>query len=331
MDGFGDIDLDVLRGWREEIDPELRADHALAPLARLVSLDGEQVETIHGPDILVGRYLPQHGPVDVILGGLQDHQNYRLGAPHLHLTLEDAQWRVRSVSPGARTLVDGEELLHGGGHGDLESGSEITLGQVRYRFERSGLELDEWDHARTQLLNNADGPSLFLCRRGGPCGPRVRLDEASTVVVGRSFPNRTTLAGEQSWDGRTAPDWNLAGLYEAERKFIAFEHAHFESVDGAIELTPVTSRRKTFVNRLEIIDTTPLSFGDEIALGSVIFYLHEPNDDATPERKAIEPPAVIDWQEGSTPIVDETSPDQASPDQASPAQPRPVQPSEDGR
>jgi hypothetical protein len=348
MAEFGDIDLDVLRGWREEIDPALQAEHALPPLARLVALDAEQVETIHGPDVLVGRYNPQYGPVDVILGGLEDHQNYRLGAPHLHLTLGDGQWGVRSVTPGSLTLIDGEELAHGDQRRLLESGSVITMGHVRYRLERSGLSLDEWEDARARLLNDpeqindpdlnaGDRPALFLCRRGGPCGPRIYLDEASQLVVGRSFPDRATLAGEHSWDGRTPPDWDLAGLYEAERKFIAFEHAHLDTLDSLdtagrrVELTPVASRRKTFVNRLEIIDTTPLSSGDEIALGSVIFYLHEPSDDAMPERKAIEPPAVIDWQEGSTPILDESGVDQAGADETGADETGAKKTSEEGR
>ncbi len=308
MNPFADIDLDVLRGWREQRDPALRQEHQLPPLARLVRIDGEQVETLHGPDVLVGRYHPQHGPVDVILRGLEDHENYRLGAPHLHLTLADeGHWSVRGVSPGARTFIDGHELDHPSEQQRLESGSEIRLGQVRYRFETSGLELGEWEGERARLLNAAEAPSLFLCRRGGPCGPRVELDSSRGVVVGRSFPERTVLAGDRSWESRRQPDWDLAGLFEGERKFVSFEHAHIHACDEAWQITPVASRRKTFVNRLEVIDTTPLSYGDEIALGSVLFYLHEPGDDVTPERKAIEPPAVVDWQEGSTPILDETS------------------------
>ena len=308
MSEFADIDLDVLRGWREHRDPELRQAHKLPPLARLVSLDGEKVETIHGPDVLIGRYNPQYGPVDVILRDLQDHQNYRLGAPHLHLTLQsDSRWSLRSISPGTRTLVDGEEISQPNELCAIESGAELTIGCVRYRFETSGLALSAWEDARNRLLNGAAGPSLFLCRRGGPCGPRVALDEHGALVIGRSFPGRATLAGDHSWDGHCQPDWDLAGLYEEERKFIGFEHAHVDKSDRVWRLTPVTSRRRAFVNRLEIIDTTPLSSGDEVALGSVIFYLHEPGDAAPSERKAIEPPAVIDWQEGSAPILDEAS------------------------
>jgi hypothetical protein len=307
MSGFADIDLNVLRGWREELDAELREDHLLPPLARLVRLDGSQIEMIHGPDVLVGRYHPQHGPVDVILRGLADHENYRLGAPHLHLSLDDdAVWRLRGVSPGATTAIDGRLLAHPGERRPIESGSELTMGQIRYRFETSGLTLAEWEDARTRLLNRAQGPSLFLCRRGGPCGPHILLSGAGTTV-GRSFPDGPLLAGPSSWDGCSQPDWNLAGLYEDERKFISFEHARVGMADGQWQVSPLGARRKTFVNRLEVIDATSVSFGDEIALGSVIFYLHEPGDDAAPERKALEPPAVIDWQEGSTPILDETS------------------------
>jgi hypothetical protein len=314
MQDFDDIDLDVLRGWSESRDPQLRAEHRLAPLARLIKLDGDQVETLHGPEVLVGRYHPQHGPVDVILRGLQDHENYRLGAPHLHMTLgEDAQWTLRSVSPGVESQV-GEQVVGGPNQPHpIDDGDILTVGCARYRFETSGLTLAEWEAARAHLLAGADGPALFLCRRGGPCGPHVQLADEQALVVGRSFPKPDQLPGGRSWEGWQQPDWDLAGLYEDERKFIAFEHAHLEQRGPSWHLRPVASRRRTFVNRLEIIDATPLSGGDEVALGSCLFLFWEPSRADTAARKAIEPPAVVDWQEGSTPLLDEASePDQES-------------------
>lgn len=308
MDVFGDIDLDVLRGWAETRDPELRAEHALPPLCRLVRADGAQVETIHGPDVLVGRYHPQYGPVDVILRGLADHQNYRLGAPHLHLSLgDDGGWTVRNVSPTVETSVAGVALASPETVQPIESGDDLTLGCVSYRFEASGLTLGEWEDARARLLDEADCAGLYLCRRGGPCGPCRPLEAAGELTVGRSFPAVGTLPDGHRWGDPAPPDWDLAGLYEEERKFVAFEHARLEQRDADWYVVPRAARRKTFVNRLEIIDATPVSFGDEIALGSVIFYLHKPSAGARPARKAIEPPAVVDWQEGSTPILDETS------------------------
>ncbi len=306
MQAFGDIDLDILRGWAERRDPALRQEHALPPLARLVPLESGIVETLHGPDVLVGRYHPQYGPVDVILRELEDHQNYRLGAPHLHLTLsDDGVWTLRTLSPGARTLVGEDELEAPNQPHPLDHGDVVTLGCVRYRFETSGLALGEWEEARARLLDEAGGPALFLCRRGGPCGPRAALDEAHPLVVGRSFPPPGAVPAGSAWDGRAQPDWDLAGLYEEERKFIAFEHLRLESIGGVWHAEPLAARRRTFVNRIDIIDVTPLSLGDELALGSVVFYLHQPAPGARPARKAIEPPAVVDWQEGSSPILDE--------------------------
>ncbi|MFP4598848.1 MAG: FHA domain-containing protein [Persicimonas sp.] len=311
---FGDIDLNILRGFSERIEPSLRREHRLPALARLVGVGADRDETIHGPDVLMGRYHPQYGPVDIIPRGLRDHENYRMGAPHLHLTLEDDGWVLRTVSPGVRTLI-GERVVELPNRPHrLQEGDVITTGQVRYRFETSGVSMQEWKQARAALFSEAEsseagGPALFLCRRGGPCGPHLRLGADEPLVVGRSFPADEAFAAKKPWHGKSQPSWDLAGLYEAERKFVAFLHARLEPRDGQWQVLPMAARRKTFVNRLEIIDRTPVSSGDELALGSVLFVVHDPRDTGHSQHRSIEPPVVIDWQEGSTPILD--PPDEA--------------------
>lgn len=308
---MNDIDLDVLRGWAEAIDESLRQPHELTPLARLVPIDAgpdARVETIHGPDVLMGRFHPQYGPVDIIPRGLQDHQNYRLGAPHLQLSAAGAcEWTVRSLSPGATTLVGDESIDQPSELCPITDGDRLTLGCVSYRFELSGVDLDEWERERLRLLDAGSGPALYLGRRGGPCGPRFELDGRDAVVLGRSFPRDGVLSGDHQWDGLPQPDWDLAGLHGAERKHIAFRHARLRRDGERWSITPLSMRHKTFVNRAEILDSTPIEVGDEIALGPIILFLHEPDSDAAPRRMAIEPPAVVDWGEGSTPILEEPS------------------------
>jgi hypothetical protein len=324
MGAYGNIDLDILRGWTQSRDPQLRRAHALPALGRLVHLDSDHVERLHGPDLLVGRYHPQNGPVDLIPNGLKDHETYRLGAPHLHLQMaSDGQWTLRHISPGTRTIV-GDDLLedcdetHRLNHGD-----ELTLGCARYLFESSGVGLQQWEDERRALLDSAEGPALFLCRRGGPCGPRFALDEDSAVLLGRTIPPGGNFRVDVPWFGAehkpVPPDVDLAGLYPSERKFISFLHAYFkrdaaeskgESCDessDAYQVVPVSTRQKTFLNRHEIIEPARLADGDEVALGAVFFCVRLSDSSTAVTRKTIEPPAVVDWGEESSPSWDDSS------------------------
>jgi pSer/pThr/pTyr-binding forkhead associated (FHA) protein len=300
-----DIDLDILRGWSERTDVELGEQHALPPLARLIRLSSEMVETIHGPDVLLGRHANQYGPVDLIPSQLEDHENYRLGAPHLHLTrAEDGQWQARSVSPRASTMIDGEPLSAPDGPIEIQDGAELKLGVVGYRFEVTSTSLDTWTQARSDLLDRAQGPSLFLMQRGGPTDVWRKLDEESSCVVGRSFPETGTLLRSAPWDGLDQPDWDLSALPGGMRKFIAYRHAEIVMHDGAWWLRSLANRHQTYINRERFDEHVRLSSGDDIGLGSTLLLFHTPDERESVPRP-IEPPAVLDWQEDSSPILDE--------------------------
>ena len=317
MESPSDIDLDVLRGWDEHDDEALRQKHRLPALARLVRLDGPsagRVEPVCGPEVLMGRYHPQHGPVDLMFEGLEDYELYRLGAPHLHLSMDDeAQWKLRAISPSVDTRVNGTLIDHPAGSHPIEHQDELSLGRIQFRFETADISLSSWEQARLELLEEVESPALFLLRRGGPCGPFKVLDERTPSMVGRSFPAPGSLPGRHSWDSVPPPDWDLAGLYEFERKYIGFEHIGIEYDGDQWQIEPLSTRRKTFVNRHEILEPTALASGDEIALGTVLLVFHEPAAEVQPARKGIEPPAVVDWQEGSTPILDEAPDEPAEP------------------
>ena len=304
-----DIDLDILRGWTERRDVELGDTHELPELARLVRPNASErvgrVEAIHGPDVLVGRHANQYGPVDLIPMGLEDHENYRLGAPHLQLTLsEDGAWFVRSVAPRAETTIDGERLSSTDEPRRIEHGAELCLGVVDYRFELCDVDLDAWKRRRAEVLDAADGPSLFIMVRGGPIRVHRRLDSSEACVVGRSFPGAGELFREAPWDGQSQPDWDLSGITQHLRKFVSFRHAEIRFREDEWWVRSLTRRQRTFLNRESIEGHTRLSSGDDIGLGSLLLLFHVPDDtDAAP--RPLEPPAVVDWQEDSSPILDE--------------------------
>lgn len=330
MGEFGEINLDILRGWRMARAPELRQPHALPALARLVHLDSGRVEHLHGPDLLIGRYYPPNGPVDLTLGGLQEHELYQLGAPHLQMTLnDDAQWSVRHLAPGTSTHVNEDRLETYNQHHIIEDGDALQIGCARYRFERLDIELAAWKTACRALLGSADTAALFLCRNGGPCGPTIELSAKTPMVIGRTLPSCEDLQVRTPWEHSAQkpaqPDVDLAGLYPSEAKYIGFLHAeiravapsaariggeYLESTSRASDfrVTPLTKRQKTFINRHEIGDSAVLSHGDELALGSNFFYFYCPDRGVQLTRRPLGAPTLVDWTEGATPRLDGADP-----------------------
>jgi len=315
------IDLDVLRGWHERRDPTLTAAHALPALATLVLShpDGRTraLFELHGPETYIGRYHPQHGPVDLILTGLRDHEIYKLSAPHVRLTLEErGQWMVRPMSPAAITELDGQPLHDTRRSVPIEDGAKLRLGATEFAFEKTDVDYGSWLEAKKELLVAVEQPALFLCRSGGPCGPRIGLDPDAETVVGRSFPTETELPSK-SWSQTEQPDWDLAGVYEHERKFIGFRHAAFKVVDGdQWVVDPITVRQRTYVNRVEISGATPLMPGDEVGMGSVLFHFHDPsNIRASTESRTAELPTVVNWQEEHAGPSSEVEVDEADEDE----------------
>lgn len=316
MGEFGEIDLDVLRGWRHREDPELRRPHALPALARLVHLKSGRVESLRGPDLLVGRYYPQNGPVDLLLGGLKEHELYRLGAPHLQMTMdENGQWSAGHLAPGTHTSVGPDELRNYNQKHLVSDGDVLTLGSAQYRFERASIDPMTWKNACKALLTSAEQPSLFMCRNGAPCGPKIAIPRDTVRVLGRTLPPPKDCRVHTPWGASRLqpeqPDVDLAGLYPDELKYIGYLHASIRRLPGAgdaaqlFELTPLAPRQKTFINRQEISEPTLLYHGDELALGSVFFYLYCPDLAARIPRRSLEPPTLVDWSEGAPPRFDE--------------------------
>lgn len=292
------VDIDALRGWKEHRLPELREEHRLPALARLVRLDDTATPVadhpIHGPRVVLGRYQPRHGPVDLRFARLLDHQRYRLGAPHAHLEHIDGQWHLQMVAPRAQTSVNERDLTHLHSATPLHDGTELTLGVTRFRFRTSDVSLLDWRRFRGQLLEQIDEPTLFLKRRGGICGPRRRLSKHQPLLLGRSHPEPGTLPGTDEWPPPADNSWDLSGLFGRERKYVAFRHAAIEWTDESWAIRPLSDRRHSFVNRRRIREPTALEGGDEIGLGSVLFYFAHPGDDP---GEAVRPPVpeVVDW------------------------------------
>lgn len=299
------FDLDVLRGWKDQYDAALRAEHALTPLARIVCREPDQRVRydfrIHGPETYVGRYHPQNGPVDIVFAGLDDHEVYKLSAPHVRFVMnEHGAWTVRPMTPAAVTCLNGRPLADTRQAVPLVSGDTLTLGALDFEFKTTGTPYSEWLRMRSRILATEQHTSLFLVRSGAIAGPRIRLPRGGRVVLGRSFPATSDLAAG-AWRAHEQPDWDLAGLYEWERKFIGFIHAAIAEVDKQWVIEPISTRQRTFVNRLEVTAKTPLMPGDEIGLGSVLFHFHDPSDaHAFVRTHTAELPEVVNWREEHT-------------------------------
>jgi hypothetical protein len=292
-----------LRGWKEKREISLDSKHAVPFLARLVRTDDGvadgDVFAIHGPDLYVGRFHPQHGPVDMILTNLADHEVYKLGAPHARLTMDErSNWTVRSMTPSAHTCVNGERIMDTQTAMRIRHGDRLTLGVLEFIFEAADISFAAWKESQKEILLAVEEPSLFLVRSGAVCGPRLILNAERRTVVGRTFPAPGELPGDV-WGLRKQPDWDLAGLRDHEKKFVGFRHCELwcEGEDDW-SIQPISTRQRTFVNRVEISGVMPLMPGDEVAMGSVLFHFHHPsNIRASTDRRTVDLPSVVDWRE----------------------------------
>lgn len=300
------FDLDVLRGWREYREDELDAAHQVAPLAALVTRDADgSVRTkfsVHGPEVYIGRYHPQHGPVDLMLTGFLDYEVYAFSAPHIRLSMsKQGEWRVRPMTPSAKTAINDSKLEDTGARYPITDGDVLRLGVVEFEFQRTGLSYEGWKASQKAMLLDVERPSLFLIRAGAVCGPRFLLNPDESTILGRSFPGRAE-APSQSWRIEGSIDWDLSALPDHERKFVGFRHCEFwcEGEDDWY-IKPISTRQRTYVNRIEISGTTPLMPGDEVGLGSVLLHFHHPsNFDASTDRRTVELPTIVDWKQSPT-------------------------------
>lgn len=302
------FDLDLLRGWSEDRDPALASPHALSALATLHQLDADHTPIasypIFGPAILLGRFHSQHSPVDLLLDNLQDHQTYRLGSPHAHLELlPTGQWVVQALAPQTPTLLNGEPIDTLANARELRAGDRLTLGVTSFDFEPHDITLDGHQRQLDRLLDSCDPPALFLMRSGAPSGPYHPLDPRRPLTLGRSYPPAGTLPNSQHWPSRPDHFWDLSGLPDVERKFVAFQHARLIFKDQRWHIEPLSTRQRTYVNRIPINIPTALEPGDELGLGSALFHLQLPTTRALPRRN-ITPPRPIDWSEGRPPAED---------------------------
>lgn len=270
------VALDVMRGWSEQRDPQLRSAHVLPALAKLVPLDGGVDLGIHAPSILFGRFHPQTGPVDLVPYERLDHELYRIGAPHARLTLEDSGvWTMR---PMTTTLLRGRVLDADSAPTVIDHGAILGFGTLAYKFEVTDEKLlGQWLRIHSDMLKMNTEPTLFLKRRGGLCGPRYTLESNSSNVIGRSFPG-AQIFGADAEKMPAPPDWDLAGLYEHERRHVAFRHLSVRRYDDqSWEVVPLTRRHKVYVNRVRIHEPQQLEPGDEIGLDSVLLHFHDPS------------------------------------------------------
>jgi len=280
------VDLDLLRGWSERIDPELRSDHLLPPLARLVALDHPgRALVLHGPRVVIGRYHPQHGPADLVPSWWSEPQLYKLGAPHVQLLLSSRGWRLKVISPTHHTaLKGGATPLSLTQEHPIAPGDELTLGKMRLRFELDRQTLTQWEHHTEDILRTAHAPTLFLKRSGGLCGPSFCLVPRTHVTLGRSLPKPLASA---------EVDWDLSGLFDDERRHLGFRHACLDWTKDGWELSATSARQKVWLNRRELTGSALLSCGDEIGLGNVLLHFYDPKEPSGAPELPL--PSIVNW------------------------------------
>ena len=294
------VNLDHMRGWSDVPDPLLREAHALPTIARLVA-DGDDgsVIPLHGPDVYIGRFHPQAGPVDIVPTQLADHEVYKFAAPHARLSYDDGDWVLVSTAPNGIVEIEGKRVGEVGIRHHLPIGARIRLGVVDFTFEQGPATFDDWFDTRKEALAKADGPILYLKRNGSLAGPTFRLRADGPNVIGRRFPEPAAVGAD--WPIHSQPDWNLSGLWDHESKFIGFRHAELRSDGEEWSITPISLRQRTYLNRVEIVSETALLPGDEIGLGSVLFHFHHPADiAASADPRTAELPTVVDWEREHT-------------------------------
>lgn len=288
------FDLNILRGWKEHLTPGLVAPHKVPALAELVYVrhGAERGVAIHGPDVYLGRFHPQHGPVDLLMEGLDDHELYKISAPHARISKGDENdWYVRALSPAAFTYINDRLLGDTRERFPLHHGDRLRLGVVEFEFRVNGLDFEAWRTAQKEILLAVEAPSLFLMRAGAVCGPHHLLSLDQRTVVGRGF-------APQMGTGQRQPDWDLNALRDEERKHIGLRHAEFWCEGNDWFVLPMSPRQRTYVNRVEITGVTPLMPGDEVGMGAVLFHFHHPsNIRASMNRRTVELPAIVNWRE----------------------------------
>lgn len=299
------VDLDAIRGWSEHRDPALRNAHRLPALASLVELDDDAtpstVYPIHGPDVLVGRSHFRHPPVDLSLHGLRDHQLYRLGTLHIRLWLDGETWKLRVLSSRVSTAIADKELNHRDPDSALGDGDLLTLGITRFRFSSRHTALGEWHQRQRRLLDAVDTPALFLERFGAPCGPHRLLEKKAPLVVGRTHPGPNRFPDTSQWPRPDDHFWDLSGVFDHERTYLAFRHIAVEYGNDRWTLRPLSPGHQTFLNGRVVSEPVPIHSGDRIGLGSVVVRFHDP-DDPTERRPPSEIPEIVDWSEGRRPL-----------------------------
>ncbi|MEM1346992.1 MAG: FHA domain-containing protein [Myxococcota bacterium] len=300
----GVVDLDVLRGWGEVRDASLRSEHILPAMARLVLLHGQEEIGLHGPKLVLGRLNAQFGPVDTLMSELFDHERYRIGAPHVHLSIDEREeWSLRVLTADSPTHLNDLLLPLGGRPHKIKSGDILRLDTNAFRFEVcEEISLSRWTNAFQDILTTERRPALLLKRDGGLCGPRLGMSQRKLYTVGRSFPRLRRLPHTMS-----APplDWDLSGLFEHERKHVAYRHIALRPLnDQDWAVAPLSRRHRVFVNRVEISEVTPLEPGDEIGLNTILLHYHNPRADQPSSTHTIRLPIASDWSQEDTKSID---------------------------
>lgn len=298
------IDLDTLRGWSEYRDDSLRAAHRLPPLAGLHLVKEKRGVKhtrsyyLYGEDLLLGRFQAHYSPVDLQFADFEDHELYKLGAPHVRIYLHEDVWNLQVISPRTETRINGALITELRTDYPLLNDDRLHLGIAELRFQCMANQLPTNLAASETLIQRAQSPSLHLLRQGGLAGPFKSLPSQGPLSLGRSHPNPGHLPDTEDWPNHVPLFWDLSGLFDHERRHIGFRHAQLFFRDQDWFLEPLCSRQRTFVNRIQIQNPVKLEPNDEIGLGTILFRFYDPTSAPPKSHRVPVIPKVVDWSAG---------------------------------
>jgi len=81
--------------------------------------------------VVLGRFEPSSGPVDIDLGDLPGHAT--IAPRHARLTYADGQWTVEDLGSDTGVFLDDNTRVTQAT--PIENGQELSLGNARFLFE----------------------------------------------------------------------------------------------------------------------------------------------------------------------------------------------------
>ena len=211
----------------------------------------------------------EHAPVtlgegNTVVGASADCA-VRLSAPgiaprHAEFVSEDGQTRVRPLTDGAATVLNGKQI---GADAPIKPGDLILFGKVGARVVATARARP----APPPVASEADDPGQTRVRMAMP---KYLLRGVSGPTFGKIYAMTGTLAV-----GRTSDADICIPIDEISR-----QHAKLQGAPAGVLVEDLGSANGTFVNDQRVHAPTLLKPGDEVRFDTVRFLLMSPAQEA---------------------------------------------------